>query len=244
MNLANPPSNGPLLDWLTEEFVRSGYDLKKLHRTIATSRTYQLSWRPNESNVADERNYSHAIVRRLPAEVAYDAIETALAGDEKREALVADEARVRGRAIGVTSGYAGNRDENLYAAALFGKPVRATNCDCERSAEPTLLQTVYLQNDAHVARLLDASDGRLAEIFGSPMRSASKKKARAEPPPPEPPHDRELVEDAYLRTLSRLPNDAERSIALEHLTSAGDARSGVRSLLWALVNTKEFILNH
>jgi len=241
MNLANPPSNAPLLDWLTDEFVRSGYDMKQLHRTITTSRTYQLSWKPNESNAADDRNFSRAVVRRIPAEAAYDAVETALAGDAKRTALSTDEARIRTRAIGVTSGYAGTRDENLYAAALFGKPPRAVNCDCERSAEPTLLQTVYLQNDAHVANLLDASDGRLIDIFGAPPKNMKAKFPK--PGPVVPPHDA-LVEDAYLRTLGRLPTDDERSTSLAHLASATDGRSGLRSLYWALVNTKEFILNH
>jgi hypothetical protein len=107
---------------------------------------------------------------------------------------------------------------------LFGKPPRAVNCDCERSGEPTLLQTVYLQNDAHVARLLEAKDGWLKTTSNT--------------------SERDVIDEAYLRTLSRRPTDAERSIALEHLNTASDAKAGLRSLLWALVNTKEFILNH
>ncbi len=87
MNLANPPSNGPLLDYLAEEFVAHGYDLKWLHREIRYSRTYQLSWRPNDTNRLDERNFSRAVVRRLPAEVAYDALACATAGDEQAAGL-------------------------------------------------------------------------------------------------------------------------------------------------------------
>ena len=74
MNLANPPSNEPLLDYLTEEFVNHDYDMKWLHREIVSSRTYQLSWQTNDTNVHDLKNFSHQVVRRLPAEVAYDAI--------------------------------------------------------------------------------------------------------------------------------------------------------------------------
>src|SRR5690606_13955822 len=70
MNLANPPSNEELLDHLARGFVEHGYDLKWLHREIASSRTYQLSWRPNETNRLDERNFSRAVLRRMPAEVA------------------------------------------------------------------------------------------------------------------------------------------------------------------------------
>jgi len=88
---------------------------------------------------------------------------------------------------------------------------------------------------------LDASDGRLVEIFGLPQKNLKAKFPK--PGPVVPPHEA-LVEDAYLRTLGRLPTDDERSTSLAHLASATDGRSGLRSLYWALVNTKEFILNH
>lgn len=243
LNLANPPSNAALLDWLADQFVAHKYDLKWLHRTIVQSRTYQLSWRPNKNNLRDERNYSKALVRRLPAEVAYDALVLAVAGDEARQALTHDPVRVRNRAIGVTSGYAGTRDENLYAASLFGKPPRAVNCDCERSGEPTLLQTVYLQNDAETARQLNSPAGWLTQVFGA-AKTSGKKPAPTSSTDAIPAND-VLIEEAYLRVLSRLPTVDERSIATEHLASfAENPREGMRALLWALLNTKEFILNH
>ena len=74
MNLANPPSHPALLDYLTQGFVNSGYDMKWLHRTIATSDAYQRSRKTNETNELDRRNFSHALLRRLPAEVAMDAV--------------------------------------------------------------------------------------------------------------------------------------------------------------------------
>ncbi|MGZ0174930.1 MAG: DUF1553 domain-containing protein [Planctomycetales bacterium] len=76
-NLENPPSNPQLLDWLAKDFRESGFDMKHLHRTILNSRTYQLSWKPNDSNRLDERNFSHARLRRMPAEVLMDAISQA-----------------------------------------------------------------------------------------------------------------------------------------------------------------------
>ena len=72
MNLANPPSNGPLLDYLAKGFAESGHDMKWLHRTILSSDAYQRSWKPNETNLQDERNFSRMVVRRLPAEVGAD----------------------------------------------------------------------------------------------------------------------------------------------------------------------------
>jgi hypothetical protein len=228
MNLANPPSNGPLLDYLAEQFVAHGYDLKWLHREITLSRTYQLSWRPNETNRLDERNFSHAQVRRLPAEVAYDAMAFATAGTKKQQALHEDMSAVLGRAIGVSSGYSRNYDGS-YALKLFGKPERAVACDCERSSEPSLLQTVYLRNDGELLALLDHKDGWLREVAAG---GADANGADA------------LIREAYLRTVSREPTLQELAIGREHLTQAKDLHSGLRDLLWAMLNTKEFLLNH
>lgn len=225
LNLANPPSNPELLDYLSRGFVKSGYDMKWLHRTIATSRTYQLSWRPNETNKHDERNYSRAVLRRLPAEVAYDAVVLATASDEARKRHAADPAGTR--SIGVASCYgSGRRDESQYAVNLFGRPPRSVNCDCERSSEPTLLQTVYLRNDPEVQKLLDRPDGWLKQVAKAKLTDKD-----------------ELVRQAYLRALGRPPEEREAAVAKKHLEKSGDLSAGLRDLVWALVNTKEFIVN-
>ena len=52
------------------------------------------------------------------------------------------------------------------------------------------------------------------------------------------------VREAYLRTVSRLPTDSEMDRCRQHLHAAGNAASGMRDVLWALVNTNEFIVNH
>src|SRR5690606_11382759 len=125
-------------------------------------RTYQLSWRPNETNLLDERNFSHAQVRRLPAEVAYDALVLATANSDRQQNLHEDLAAVRGRAIGVSSGYSRGYDGS-YGLQLFGKPEGAVSYDGERSNEPSLLQTVYLRNDGEVLNLSDHQDGWLRQ---------------------------------------------------------------------------------
>jgi hypothetical protein len=232
LSLANPPSNPALLDHLCREFVARGYDMRWLHRTIATSHTYQRSWRPNETNRRDERDYSRAVLRRLPAEVAYDAVVHATASDDAMRVLRADPAGTR--AIGAASGFAGGRDPGAYAVELFGKPPRAINCDCERSDEPALLQTVYLRNDKEVLALLDRSDGWLRQVGGGPGKGAKKRPA-ADPDA--------LVREAYLRTVSRPPDEREAAVARKHLADAADPVAGLRDLLWALINTKEFIVN-
>jgi hypothetical protein len=220
LNLANPPSNEPLLDYLAAAFVESGYDMKWLHREIAASRAYQASWRPNDTNRLDSRNFSRAVPRRLPAEVTYDALVLATAGEAAAREMVE---APRARAIGVSSGFA--RQPAAYAMATFGKPVRAAICDCERANDPTLLQALYLRNDDEVMDLLNRKDGWLARL--------------------NPASDRDgIIRQAYLRTVSRLPDEGELAIGRRHLEAAPDVLTGVRDLLWALVNTKEFIVNH
>lgn len=223
LNLANPPSNPELLDYLARGFIENGFDMKWLHRQIVLSHTYQRSWRPNDTNKLDERNYSHAVVRRLPAEVLYDALTQATAADYVLDWLHQDP--VRRRSIGESSGL-GNKKGAGYALALFGRPPRQINCDCERSNEPSLLQTVYVRNDQEVLKLLDNPDGWVKQTL--------KKKVTASP---------DLVREAYLRVLSRLPDEREAGVALTHLKAAPDIATGLRDLAWALLNTKEFLVN-
>jgi hypothetical protein len=228
-NLANPPSNAPLLDWLTEEFVAHGYDLKWLHRTITGSRTYQLSWQPNETNRHDERNFSRAVPRRLPAEVVYDALRAATASDKDAAAMIDD---VSQRAIGPTGGYLQQGGRTSYALATFGKPARATNCDCERSSEPSLLQTLYLRNDDETLLLVERAGGWVDQAVRQRKGNLDDAALAG------------LVRDAYLRTVSRMPSEAEAGNALEYVRKAPGTAAGLRDLVWALINTKEFVVNH
>lgn len=293
MNLANPPSNEPLLAYLTREFVARKYDMKWLHREIALSDAYQRSWQPNETNRLDNRNFSHAVIRRLPAEVAYDALVQATAADGKQQEVRDD---LAGRAIGVASGLQKGRNGGDYVMTLFGKPTRTSNCDCERSNEPSLLQTIFLRNDQTVLSLLDRNDGWLRQMTSPNKKDLEqlrvgrekterqlakleerRKKFEADGKPKEaeaaakdiervkerlakveqqlkdeeaaqahslasaPPE--KLIRDAYLRTLGRLPNDEEQGVARQYLAESDSTVSGMRDLLWALLNTKEFIVN-
>jgi hypothetical protein len=309
LSLANPASNKPLLDYLTVSFIKSGYDMKHLHREILNSRTYQLSWRPNDSNVDDERNFSHAIPRRLPAEVAYDAINQATASDEVHAAM---RTNLTNRAIAIPGAGRRNRQNRgaAYALEIFGRSVRESNCDCDRSMEPSLLQTVYLQNDSDVHNLIGRSRdgwlGQLAKQMGVPFRGvtvnnnantrnrrnanaaklayariakqlkvAKKKndkktiarlqkqlvalrkrygKNRTAPSSTKGSttkgtqvasiNESDIVKQAYLRTLSRLPTEKEAAAATKYLKTSENKINGVRDLMWALLNTKEFIINH
>src|SRR5262249_40019927 len=139
---ANPPSNERLLDALAAEFARSGYDIRRLERLVLASRTYQLSPVANETNGRDRTNHSRAMVRRLMAEVVCDALSEA--GGVRED--FGPDAPPGSRAIEVATNRV--RDRHLATVfRLFGRPERTAPCDCERSAEPALPQTLFLMTD-------------------------------------------------------------------------------------------------
>ena len=220
---ANPASHPQLLEWLANEFVRSGYDMKWLHRQIATSDTYQRSWRPNTTNRNDHRNFSRSIPRRIPAEVVYDAMKQATAATDTQTAV---RTNLRRRA----SGHLSMRMAGTHAMKVFGKPDRSMNCDCERVNEPTLLQAIFTQNDPLV-RMRIADSGWVMEIEDAEAAG-------------QPLDRRRLIDGAWLRTVGRTPTDQERARASEHIDGTSSTAEGISDLLWALLNTKEFMLNH
>jgi hypothetical protein len=217
-SVANPPSNEPLLDALAKDFVGSGYDLRRLERTILTSRTYQLSAVPNGTNAHDRTNHSHAAVRRPMAEVVADALHDALG---VRPDFGGD-APPGSRAIEVATNRA--RDRHLARVfRLFGRPERTAACDCERSSDPVLPQTLFLMTDPGLLRMI--RDGRLARLLAEGKT------------------DSEVVEELFLATLSRFPDADEKRWASEHLGKKKREDAFV-DIVWALINTREFILNH
>ncbi|MCS7465188.1 DUF1549 and DUF1553 domain-containing protein [Stieleria sp. ICT_E10.1] len=221
LNPANPPSHPLLLDWLAASFVENGYEMKWLHREIVSSQAYQRSCKPTDNTHSDNKNFSRAVPRRMPAEVVYDSVKQVVAGSDQTDEVRTDLTR---RA----SGHLSMRLAGTYAMQIFGKPERAVNCDCERNDHPTLLQSVFLQNDPIIEQRLENS-GWLAEI------------AAAESTDSMPPLI-ELIEEAWLRSLCRMPTQAEIQRSLAHLNSAESTSSGMQDLLWALLNTKEFLL--
>ena len=314
MNLANPPVNAPLLDYLAAEFVKHQFDLKWLHRAIVTSDAYQRSAETNETNAADRTNFSHHIPRRLPAEVVYDAVILATGSDEQAASL-----REQLDELAIADGKPRRRNQQEFALEVFGQSIRETNCDCDRSNSPSLLQLIYLRNDVEMHQRLSGKDGWVAQaceelgVAGpkssvDPSVAANQRRADAQRkqllgqverfnkqterqqekmrPQLEREHKRvsqkmeqlgyevpplehlmadvnawasledspktasssvtieALVQEAYLRTLSRFPDSEETSISLAFINESNSPAEGVQSLLWALVNTKEFIITH
>ena len=287
MSLANPPSNKPLLDYLAEQFVEHGYDLKWLHREITNSRTYQLTWQPNETNAKDERNFARSVPRRLPAEAAVDALAMAVASDEKAATYLTS---LQGRASSIPGSSArsnagANAQTAGFALQVFGRSIRESNCDCDRSMDASLLQTVYLQNDSSVLTALEGGrDSWIGQLTKAPERNraegdaardieritqrikrarerndadqvqrlqaqlAEMEKAAGKSPEgdssPLTLDEPTFVRQAYLRTLSRNPTPEEMDRCLAFLAESESPAAGAKGLLWTLINTKEFIVNH
>jgi hypothetical protein len=220
-SLANPPSNPQLLDALARSFVDSGYDLRKLERAVLNSRTYQLASSTNATNRLDRTNFSHAYVRPMMAEVVVDVVNTALGVSEK----FGPDAPPGCRAIEVGASRLQNQAV-AYAFRIFGRPPRASTCDCERAMEPGLPQKLYLMADGTVIGKLLSQQNRL-----KPLLAAHK-------------DDGAALEELFIATLSRRPNAAEKTRFSEYRAGQKNRRKVFEDTLWALMNTTEFIFNH
>jgi hypothetical protein len=219
LSASNPPSNPALLDALASEFVRSGYDIRHIERLVLRSRTYQLSSVPNETNLQDKNDFSRHYPRRPLAEVVVDMLCDALGGPRDFGPDVPPGARA--------SAVAPSRVEGRFlgrAFDTFGRPRRQELSDCERRSEPAVPETLYLMSDPAVLERIRV--GRVALLLA---RGAS---------------DDEAVEDLFLATLSRFPTGADMAAARAYCRSKPDRRSALEGLAWALINTREFILNH
>jgi hypothetical protein len=222
-SLANPPTNSRLLDALAADFIKSGFDIRKLEKNILLSRTYQLDYATNDTNKFDKNNFSHAYVRPLMAEQVVDVLNAALGVDEN---YTGPDEPLSGKKI-VEVGSSRVQNPNLaYALRIFGRPPRTTACDCERAAEPALPQTLFRMTDASILAKFNDKKGRVAALAASKLTNE------------------ELAEELFLATLSRLPTPEQKTTAAKAIESAKSRTAGITDVMWALVNTREFILNH
>jgi len=308
---------------LATEFVKSGYDLHWLHREILTSDTYQRSSEPNVTNASDKRNFSRHVPRRLPAEVIRDSVYLATANDDD-----ASQARLTLKQLAISGdiGTYSRQNTRDFALQVFGQSTRETNCDCDRSDQSNLLQSIYLLNDTDMHRQLCQNSGWVAKtvlsstgqslrsipsekgtqadsksvafiqsqlgrridqlkalpenkkakvkeklekeidrineklvklgaevasfqgLIDSPSDSVEKtgtaKLVPASAPALEEQTLQTWISEAYLRTLCRLPDNEEQAIASTFIRDAKKPGEGLESLMWTLLNTKEFILSH
>ena len=222
MRETNPPTNPELLEALAKHFAASGYDLKYLVRTITRSQAYQLSSIPNQHNAIDKQNFSRYYPRRLSAEALLDAINVVTKSENKFDGLP------RGtRAIELPDNAF---NASTYFLTVFGRPDASTSCECERSQDASLAQSLHLLNSKDVQEKI-ANDKGMAALLAADTKT----------------NDEDKVKQLYLGALSRPPNEKELAIAKAHVEKAKDdkaKRQAYEDMVWALINTKEFLFNH
>lgn len=217
VRVSNPPSNPELLDALAKNLTDSKYDMRKLVKDICNSMTYQRSTKVNETNAGDKKNFSHAQVRRVRAEILLDAISQITNTPNKFQGLP-----VGARAVQIADGAVSN-----YFLTTFGRAKRESVCSCEVKMEPTLSQALHLMNGDAVNESIKR--GRVVQT----MIQAKKT-------------DREIVEELYLKVFGRMPLDKEWTTIQQTLTATApeQRQQALEDVFWALMNSKEFYFNH
>jgi hypothetical protein len=222
----NPATHPELLKQLCDGFVKNKYDLRWLHRTILTSRTYQQSSTATKDNQVDKANYAYFPMRRLGAEVFLDALNTATGTTEKMDMKYyhwPEEIKT------VEVPYPPSQNAFVtYILENFGRPKRnsAVQCDCERDGGASVFQVLTLANHPRVWEKIRDPNGRVAKLMTEKGDDAAR------------------IEELFLATLSRSPTDAERSACSTHLKNAESAEKGLQGVLWSLLNTREFMVQH
>ena len=184
----NPPSNPELLQWLTQEFIQSGFDVRHVQKLVCKSRTYQLSVKTNQWNADDTINYSHAMARRLPAEVLFDAVLKVTGSTPNFPGVKPGTraAQLPDSAIDVPSGFLGS----------LGRPPRESACECERSSDIGLGSVMALLSGPAVSGAISDPENDLAQLVTSVG------------------DDRKLVDEIFLRTLNRHARNEEIATTL------------------------------
>ncbi|MDQ3621408.1 MAG: DUF1549 and DUF1553 domain-containing protein, partial [Verrucomicrobiota bacterium] len=213
----SPPINAPLLDALTKEFVEHRFDMRHLFKVLATSRTYQRSSLPNETNGHDDLNFSRAIPRRLPAEALLDSLVQATGVKEN----------FAGAPAGFTAAQLPDGNVQNSFLGLFGKAPRTEACECERDLSTNMLQALHFINGQSILSRVTGGAGRPTQLLQQKL------------------NDDQLIEQLYLWSLARRPAESERALAQTFIASYGDKRAeAAQDFMWGLLNSRDFTMLH
>ncbi|HVK18799.1 MAG TPA: DUF1549 and DUF1553 domain-containing protein [Fimbriiglobus sp.] len=215
VRISNPASNQELLDELGKRFTAYNYDFKKLVKDICTSRAYQLSTQATKSNESDTRNFARGPIRRIRAETMLDVISQVTDTKDKFPGLP-----LGARAVQIADG-----QTSTYFLTTFGRPTRETVCACEVRLEPTLSQSLHLMNGDTVGPKIQA--GNLIGKWLQEKRPSAF-----------------IVEQLYVRSLSRSPTPEEYKKLTAAVDAAKDKKQALEDVFWAVLNSREFMFNH
>ncbi len=215
VRVSNPPVNAELLDELGKRFTEYNYDFRKLVRDICTSRTYQLSTKPNESNASDHRNFAHSELRRIRSEVMLDCISEVTSTQDKFPGLPTG-----ARAVQIADG-----NTATYFLTTFGRAKRETVCSCEVKMEPNLSQALHLING-------DTSNAKIQQ-GGLVTKRLVENKTPAE-----------IISEMYIRCFSRGPTAEETASLVAIVNEQENKKEALEDIFWSMLNSKEFLFNH
>jgi hypothetical protein len=215
VRVSNPPVNSELLDTLAQNFTDYNYDFKKLVRDICVSRTYQLSTSTNETNASDNRNFSHASLRRVRSEVLLDMITQVTETKNKFQGLP-----LGARAVQIANG-----NTSTYFLTAFGRATRETVCSCEVKMEPNLSQALHLLNGETLHTKMQQGNvvGRMLTDGRTPEQ---------------------IIADLYVRCLTRKPTQDEMAKLTAIVNAEADKKVALEDVFWALLNSREFVFNN
>lgn len=187
----NPPTNPELLDYLEAEFIQSGFNIQHVIKLICNSRTYQLSVEQNRWNADDKINYSHALARRLPAEVLYDTVYRSVGAQTKIPGVPPGTraAELPDVSIKIPGGFLNT----------FGRPPRESSCECERTNEVQLGPVMALISGPTIADAIVDGNNDLHKLV----------KAVAD--------DQKLINEIFLRILNRPATESEVAATLKSM---------------------------
>ncbi len=218
---SNPPSHPAVLDALATQFAKGGFDMRDVIRTIMNSRVYQLASEPNATNADDETFHSKGLVRRLTAEQMGDSLARVTDAPLQIDGFPAGT-----RMAQVPEGrkhYKPLKTDLDRFAASFGKPPRLIASECERTNELAMPQAFQLISGPLLQGMLTRPGNRVERLADPDL-------------PPD-----QAIEELFWTALSRPPSSTERERAMNHFDSSCDRRKATEDLLWALVNSKEFL---
>ncbi|MEM6687831.1 MAG: DUF1549 domain-containing protein [Planctomycetota bacterium] len=216
IRVSNPASNPELFETLGTKLVEYEFDFRRLVRDICTSDAYARSTQSNPSNAHDSRNYSRALVRRIPAESLLDCICSVTQSPDKFRGMP-----LGSRAVQIADGKTTN-----YFLTSFGRSPRATVCECEATTDPSLSQALHLLNGASVNDKIKR---------GRTLKQWVEQEKMSTP---------DVIDRIYVRALSRYPTDEERQLLVDQINPEANVVSELEDIYWAVLNSREFVFNH
>lgn len=222
--VGNPPTNPELLKALADKFIELNFDIKAFEKYVLMTDAYQRSSRPSVNNESDTLHFARFLPHPLMAEVAADVLADALMFRPDPRTMT--DIPPNARAIEIPGNTVNQRDL-AFQLRIFGRPPRSVSCECERAADPALPQSLFLAGDDYVVRGIELgpwADWAMDDEWP----------------------DEDLIQMAFLKTLARKPTEKEYAAARERIAGkkGKDRVEAVSDVVWALVNTREFLLNH